>query len=177
MLARKLETYIMTSRIWLWAALLAGLIWHFLPAHHTPFAMPVAANARSGNAIEPQDFMPLFDAETPLSSLAGDGVYTVVEVYINTCSVCKQIEHELPPFLAARNDVVVKRVHYPESGLSWPLSEAVSMEKRMNGYRICGTPHIEIYGPDGHALAQDDCGNKDALNFLRAWMAAEQSRT
>ena len=165
----------MTPRTLLIAALAAGLAWHFYPAHKTPFAMPAPAAERSGQAIEPQDFMPLFDAEAPLASLAGDGVYTVVEVYINTCSICKQIERELPPFLAARNDVVVKRVHYPENGLSWPLSDALSMEKRMNSYRICGTPHIEIYGPDGRPLAQDDCGNKDALNFLRAWMSAERS--
>ncbi len=158
-------------------ALVAGLAWHYYPAHQTPFSMPVPAAERSGKPIEPQDFAPLFDAEAPLSSLAGDGVYTVVEVYINTCSVCKQIERELPPFLSARNDVVVKRVHYPESGMSWPVSEAITMERRMNAYKICGTPHIEIYGPDGQVLAQDDCGNKDALNFLRAWIAAEASST
>ena len=159
------------------AALAAGLIWHLAPAHKTPFSLPVPAAERGGKSIETQDFETLFNADAPLASLAGSGGYTVVEVYINTCSICKQIERELPPFLKARNDVVVKRVHYPESGISTPVSEALSFEKRMNSYRICGTPHIEIYGPDGRAVAQDDCGNKDALNFLRAWMAAERSNT
>ena len=165
----------MTPRTMLVVALVAGLSWHFYPNSRTPFSMPVPADERSGKAIVPQDFKPLFDAEAPLSSLAGDGVYTVVEVYINTCSICKQLERELPSFVEARNDVVVKRVHYPENGLSWPMSEAVSMERRMNSYNICGMPHIEIYGPDGRAVAQDDCGNKDALIFLRTWMAAEKS--
>jgi len=167
----------MTPKTLLLFALAAGFAWQLCPDRHTPFAMPSAASERSGKPIEPQDFMPLFQAEAPLASLAGEGVYTVVEVYINTCSVCKQIERELPSFLEARNDVVVKRVHYPESGISWPVSEAITMERRMHSYNICGTPHIEIYGPDGQPLAQDDCGNKDALNFLRAWMAAERSST
>ncbi len=164
----------MTPRTVLAASFVALLAWHFMPAHKTPFVLPAPAAERSGQAIETRDFAPLFDSEAPLATLAGDGVYTVVEVYINTCSVCKQLERELPPFLAARGDVVVKRVHYPESGMSWPLSDALSMEKRMNAYRICGTPHIEIYAPDGQSLAQDDCGNKDALAFLRAWMSAER---
>ena len=156
-------------------AFVAALAWHFSGHRATPFSMPAPAAERSGKAMVTQDFQPLFEAEASLSSLAGDGVYTVVEVYINTCSICKQLERELPPFLATRNDVVVKRVHYPESGMSWPVSDALSMERRMNSYNICGTPHIEIYGPDGQVLAQDDCGDKDALRFLRSWMASERA--
>lgn len=165
----------MTPKTIFGVALAAALIWHFNARRDTAFSMPVPAAERSGKAIVTHDFAPLFDAGAPLSSLAGEGVYTVVEVYINTCSICKQVERELPPFLAARNDVVVKRVHFPENGMSWPVSEALTMEKRMNGYNICGTPHVEIYGPDGKAVAQDDCGHKDALHFLREWMASERN--
>ena len=165
----------MTPKTVFGIAFVAALAWHFSADRETAFSLPVPAAERGGKAMVTQEFAPLFEADVPLASLAGDGVYTVVEVYINTCSICKQLERELPPFLAARNDVVVKRVHYPESGMSWPVSEALTMEKRMNGYNICGTPHIEIYGPDGKAVAQDDCGNKDALRFLRAWMASERA--
>lgn len=167
----------MTPKNVLLFALAAGFAWYQLPHRDTPFSTPVAAAERSGKAIVPQEFKPLFEAEAPLSSLAGDGVYTVVEVYIKTCSRCKQLERELPAFLKARNDVVVKRVHFPESGLGWPISEAAQMEQRMDAYKICGMPHIEIYGPDGQVVAQDDCAHKDALHFLDDWIAAERSST
>jgi hypothetical protein len=165
----------MTPKMVFGVACAAALTWYFNAHRETTFSMPAPAAERSGKPMVSQDFVPLFEAEAPLSSLAGDGVYTVVEVYINTCSICKQLERDLPPFLAARNDVVVMRVHYPERGISWPLGDALGMEQRMNSYNICGTPHIEIYGPDGKALAVDDCGNKDALRFLRSWMASERA--
>lgn len=165
----------MTLKTVLGIAFSLAVIWHFSDDRQTAFSMPAPAAERHGKAILMREFRPLFEAEAPLSSLARDGVYTVVEVYINTCSICKQLERELPPFVAARNDVVVKRVHFPESGLSWPVNEALTMERRMSNYRICGMPHIEIYAPDGTAVALDDCGDKDALHFLRTWMASERA--
>jgi hypothetical protein len=45
-------------------------------------------------------------------------------------------------------------------------------------YRLttCGTPHVEIYGPDQKLIATDKCGKKNlktGLNFLRNWINAE----
>ena len=51
-----------------------------------------------------------------------------------------------------------------------------TMRWRRAGYHICGTPHVEIYGPDRKPLWRDHCGGKDGLNYLRAWMAAESAR-
>lgn len=165
----------MTPKTLFSLVLAALLAWHFSGQRATSISMPVPAAERRGKAMRSLEFQPLFEAETPLSSLARDGVYTVVEVYINTCSICKQLERELPAFVATRKDVVVKRVHYPERGMSWPLSDALNMERRMNSYNICAMPHIEIYGPDGKALALDNCGDKDALHFLREWMTSERT--
>ena len=96
------------------------------------FYVPPLAATRTGSAICPHVFVPLFAAQQPLSSLARDGAYTVVEVYINPGASCKQFEGQLPAFLVHRNDVVVRRVHGWRSktrapdrvaalaGYSWP---------------------------------------------------------
>ena len=41
---------------------------------------------------------------------------------------------------------------------------------------ICGTPHIEIYGPDKQLIATDKCGEKNlktGLNYLKNWIKSE----
>lgn len=52
-------------------------------------------------------------------------------------------------------------------------SAALELARRMDNYHVCGTPHIESYGPDGERLVADDCGHKHGLRFLEAWMADE----
>ena len=148
--------------------------WDFVPQDH--FDAPPALATRHGSAIRPHEFAPLFMDAKPLANLARDGVYTVVEVYINTCSTCKQLEAELPAFVAHRQDVVVRRVHFPEDGLSFSSDDSKAIAARIDSYHICGTPHVEIYGPDREPLHRDNCGAKDGLNYLRAWIAAEQTR-
>lgn len=96
------------------------------------FHVPPLAATRTGSAIRPHVFAPLFAAPKSLSSLARGGAYTVVEVYINPCTTCKQIEGQLPVVLIHRNEVVVRRVRGWRSktrapdrvaalvGYSWP---------------------------------------------------------
>jgi hypothetical protein len=41
----------------------------------------------------------------------------------------------------------------------------------------CGTPHVEMYGPDKQLIATDKCGKKNlkaGLVFLRNWIDAER---
>ena len=43
----------------------------------------------------------------------------------------------------------------------------------------CGTPHIEIYGPNKELIATDKCGEKnlkEGLNYLRSWIKSEKSQ-
>ena len=40
----------------------------------------------------------------------------------------------------------------------------------------CGTPHVEIYGPDKNLIATDKCGEKnyeEGLAFINNWLKAE----
>lgn len=153
--------------------LCALVAWFKRPSPGVDYTYPVPTEERTTAATEKQEFETLFFDQQPLASLATAGSYTVVEVYINTCAICKRIEKQMPALLAARGDVVMRRVHFPEEGMSWPLDQEVTMNARLKDYRICGTPHIEIYKPDGTLLVKDDCGDKHALRFLEAWLADE----
>jgi hypothetical protein len=135
--------------------------------------VPPLANARSGKAIRMLEFKPLFENDRALATLARDGVYTVVEVYINTCGTCKALERDLAGFVESRDDVIIQRVHYPESGLRYDLRDADAFKRRIESYGMCGTPHIEIYRPNLTPLALDECGDKAAYDYLREWIAAQ----
>ena len=93
----------------------AALAWHHRPQSGVPITEPAMVEERSAAASSSQDFAALFYADQPLASLAEAGACTVVEVYINTCATCKRIERQLPTLLAQRGDVVVRRVHFPET--------------------------------------------------------------
>lgn len=116
--------------------------------------LPVLDKERRGKGIKQYDFMPLFDAQRPFSSLAKDGYYTVVEGYIDTCSICKRLEAGFPSFLKARKDVLIRRVHFPEDGMNFSFTgttqaevdaQAEDYNQRIKSYDFCGTPHVEIY--------------------------------
>ena len=131
---------------------------------------------RSGQAINRVDFMVLFDQKQPFSSLAADYYYTVVEVYLDSCAICKRLEKGFNPFLEQRQDVLIKRVHFPESGMNFSINsqqEADELQSRIESYQVCGTPHVEIYGPDQQLVSADNCGSKQGTDFLRQWISAE----
>ncbi len=53
------------------------------------------------------------------------------------------------------------------------------VEKTGSEYRLktCGTPHIEIYGPDRQLIATDQCAernSKKGLAYIKKWITAEQ---
>lgn len=150
-----------------------AFLWFFEYEPARSFVRPVPAAERQGEGIATHEFEALFNAGRSLASLSRDGVYTVVEVYINTCAICRRIEARFPDLISERSDLVVQRVHFPERGLVLSGDDLLAINARMESYRICGTPHVEVYGPDGRLVAGDDCGDKQGLKFLRHWIAAE----
>ena len=98
-----------------------------------------------------QEFTDLFYQNRTLASLAQPDQYTVVEVYLDSCGVCKRLENNFPAFLAARHDVTIQRVRFPEYGFTPNIREANStdpvqareqLDKRIKSYNMCGTPHM-----------------------------------
>jgi hypothetical protein len=149
----------------------------------TSFKAPeVIEVSRQGSGIRKYEFQQLFDANRPFSSLAKQGHYTVVEGYLDSCSICKRIEAGFPAFLQKRQDVVIQRVHFPEQGMQVSFSGAdqESMQRmadeynqRIKSYNFCSTPHIEIYDENRQLLIADTCTKKSATSYLERWMASE----
>ena len=165
------------------------------------FVVPtVAVGNRSGSGIKKYEFTELFEQNKLLSKLAQKDYYTVIECYIDTCSICKRLEADFTAFLGQRKDVLIRRVHFPESGISQSFNgnsqeevnqQIIDYHERLGRYNFnhvvktdtayqltsCGTPHIEIYGPDKKLIATDKCGEKSlktGLSFLRNWIKAER---
>ena len=138
--------------------------------------LPLAQSRSDSKDIKQVEFMTLFDQQKPFTSLAENQHYTVVEVYLDTCSICKRLESNFPAFMEKRNDVYIKRVHFPESGMNFTITsqqEGEELQARIESYKVCGTPHIEIYGPEKNLIAADNCANKAGLDYLRRWISTE----
>ena len=182
-------------------AIIAIAASYFFIGQGPAFVIPeAAAGSRSKSGINTYEFTELFERNKVFSKLAKAEYYTVVEGYIDTCSICKRLEAEFPSFLEKRKDVLIRKVHFPESAVSQQFSGNSQQEvnrkmeayynrlgkynmndvvKTANGYQLatCGTPHIEIYGPDKELIATDKCGDsneKAGLNYLRNWLQAER---
>lgn len=191
----------MKRLIFILVAVTAAGLYHFdLIDPGFGFIVPeTLASQRTANSIVTYEFTELFDQNTPTSKLARKGYYTVIEGYIDSCTICKALEADFRPFLRKRPDVVIRRVRFPENGAgqSFIGTSQQDLERQMssyferlgsyrfnhvvksgNGYsiRTCGTPHIEIYGPDRRLIAADECtdrNSKKGLAFIRKWIEAE----
>jgi len=163
-------------------------------------APAVTTMQRTDSGIKKYEFTELFNKGKPLSVLAEKNYYTVVEFYLDSCSICKRLESDFPAFLEHRQDVVIRKVRFPETGMSYsfpgPSQAEVTQQiaghfRRLALYNMnhvvktdseyllstCGTPHIEIYGPDKQLMVTDRCGEKNykgGLAFLRKWIKAEK---
>ncbi len=190
----------MKSTTFIMIAIVAAAALYSIMSSEPAFIIPdAAAGNRNGKGIKKYEFTELFDRNKPLSKLAKKDYYTVVEGYIDTCSICKKLEADFKPFLAQRKDVLIRKVHFPEGAVSQQFTgdsqEEVNRKmrkyyERLQQYNfnhvvitdtelqlsVCGTPHIEIYGPDRELIASDMCGDenlKTGLIYLRKWMRAE----
>ncbi|OGT80072.1 MAG: hypothetical protein A3H91_16855 [Gammaproteobacteria bacterium RIFCSPLOWO2_02_FULL_61_13] len=94
----------------------------------------------------------------------------------------RKLETGFAGFTAARPDVTIQRVHFPDSGITFAATgstqqevdrQAREFQSLMSSFQICGTPHVEIYGPEQQVIARDVCGDKSGTLHLRKWIAAE----
>ena len=144
-------------------------------------AVQLAGSGAIARGSRIEEFETLFNGGAPLRSLASNGEYTVVEVYLDTCGYCRQLEAALVPFMRKRADVGLVRVHHPGS-LNIQIQgnsqedmqrQADQMNARIKSYDICGTPHVEVYGPDRKLIAADSCGTKNGTSFVWDWIGQE----
>lgn len=113
----------------------------------------------------------LFDQRRSFQSMAEPGVYTVIEVYSESCGRCKRLEAGFPALLRKRDDIVIKRVETFSGRISFTSQEEADrwinrQDSMMEFYRIKGTPHVEIYDTRGGSLAKDDKGKKTGTQLL-----------
>ena len=181
-------------------AIITGVIIYQNADPTAGFVTPVAATGKgAGSSIKTYEFTDLFDQNKAFSKLAKKDHYTVIEGYIDSCTICKKLESDFPKFLNNRKDVIIRKVHFPEGAVSPSFSGTTQEEvmqqvadyyERLGNYNFhhvvkteteyqlttCGTPHIEIYGPDKKLIATDQCGEKNlktGLTFLRNWIKSE----
>jgi len=133
------------------------------------------------STVEQREFTDLFDHDIGFSSLATQGKYTVVEVYLDQCTYCRELEAAFGPFREKRSDVDIVRVHHPgrlNNSISATSREELeakmnAMKTKMDSYQLCGSPHVEIFGPDKRPLGLDTCKHRDGTAFLWDWIGSE----
>jgi hypothetical protein len=154
--------------------------------HTGQFKSVVLPLAKSGaGGVQQREFSELFANDTPLSSLADAGHYTVVEVYLDQCAYCRELEAALTPLRDKRPDVTLIRVHHPgQMSLNVHGNSREEVQRQMDqlnvkmkSYSLCGSPHVEVYGPDRQALAIDGCGERAGTALLWNWIGTETGVT
>lgn len=148
-----------------------------------PATLAGVSRSPGSPAIRSVEFQGLLDQKKPFSSLAKKGYYTVVEVYLNTCAMCKKLESGFKAFVAKRKDTYIRRVHFPEEGIHFSFTgnsqaeiqrQADETNALMQSYNMCGTPHVLIFGPDRTLIASDKCGaTNTGTRTLQAWINNE----
>jgi hypothetical protein len=160
----------------------AAAYYYFHKPHHRAFGtLPVANSSSRTHSPRMEEFNALFDGGTPLASFARPGEYTVVEVYLDVCAYCREFEKGFDAFNDRRPDVSYVRVHHP-GHVSIRLSgnsreemqrQADAYKAKMDSYGFCGTPHVEVYGPNREVLAKDTCGSRAGTVFMWDWITQE----
>ena len=154
-------------------------------SHGGAFETVTLAPAGHAGRVEQRDFMELFDSNTPLRALAGDGHYTVVEVYLDECAYCRELEAAFGPFREKRQDVALIRVHHPgrinmdvHGGSREEVQSQIDqLTAKMKSYYLCGSPHVEVFGPDRQQIAIDRCGERDGTALIWNWIGSETGIT
>jgi hypothetical protein len=159
------------------------IAWQYFhkPPHKLNPDYPVANAETRAHGARMEEFEPIFNSGTPFASFARPGEYTVVEVYLDVCGYCREFEAALKPFSQGRPDVSVVRVHHPgRMGAKFNASsqqelqaQVEAYQARVNSYGFCGTPHIEVYGPDRRPLAKDSCKSRAGTEMMWDWMTSE----
>ncbi len=173
----------LTKIISIVAVLAAAALWyattHRAGNNVEQFSVPRVPG--SNGTVEQREFADLFDHDIALSSLATAGKYTVVEIYLDQCTYCRELEAAFAPFREKRSDVDIIRVHHPgrlNNSISATSREELeekmaAMKTRMDSYQLCGSPHVEVFGPDKKPLGLDTCKHRDGTAFLWNWIRSE----
>lgn len=147
-------------------------------AYSIPIPEALAVERKS-SGIKKYKFNDMVQNNTPLSSLSSKKYYTVIEVYLDSCAICKRLESGFKPFLSERKDVLIRKVN--AAGGTNISIQAASQEEANERIaqiesivkNVCGTPHVEVYAPDKKLIAADQCGDKTGTQFLRRWISEE----
>jgi thiol:disulfide interchange protein len=137
--------------------------------------------SNSSDAVQFKEFSELFDNNIALANLAAPGKFTVVEVYLDQCAYCRDFEAGFSKFQGTHNDIIFVRVHHPghmhfKIAGNTPEEQqkfANDLNAKIKSYEFCGTPHIEVYGPDQQPVAQDRCGKRAGTRHMWEWMGKE----
>ncbi len=137
--------------------------------------------ADASKTSDKYEFIDLFNGDTSLANLAMPGHYTVVEVYLDDCPYCRELELALATFQERRKDVEVVRVHHPghmDSSVQATSREELTeklnaLKTKMASYQLCGAPHVEVFGPNREAINVDTCKSRGGTDFLWDWIASE----
>ena len=98
----------MKNLIFILIAIIVAAIFYKRMDPYAGFVLPPVTEAkRFGSGIRKYEFTEMFEQNRTFSKLAKKGYYTVIEGYIDTCSICKRLEADFPGFLKQRRDVVV----------------------------------------------------------------------
>jgi hypothetical protein len=164
-------------------AVVAAVAFHYFhkPRHKAVGTLPAANANTSAHSPRKAEFETLFADGTSLASFARPGEYTVVEVYLDVCAYCREFEAGFDPFNDRRPDVSFVRVHHPGRmnvqihGTSREdvQRQADAYSAKMQSYGFCGTPHVEVYGPDRSLLAKDTCGSRAGTVYMWDWITQE----
>ena len=100
---------------------------------------------------------------TNLYSLQNYMLYTVVELYTESCSACTRLKKNYDRFLPLRPDVAIRRVKLPDNWNVRDASEKYSVDIR-------STPHILIFDKYGSLMVEDKGTDKSGYITLQKWI-------
>lgn len=128
----------------------------------------------SSTSVDQEQFFEiadLYESRTTFAQMSEADAYTIVEVYVDNCGRCKVLEASFPSLLRKRDDIVFKRVKTFSGSISFDTEVAANkwfnhQDGLLEFYKVKGTPHVEIYGSNGRALAKDHNSSKRGTDLL-----------
>lgn len=118
--------------------------------------------------------------------LAVPGSFTIVDFTSDTCATCMALEPAYQKLVRMRSDVNVVRIDLPSSTgfvaenpsdfqtQKQKMEEEISqIEKTLDRFQLCGTPHVVILDPSKKVFRADVCSTKSGYDFLTSWLKKE----
>lgn len=117
-------------------------------------------------------FVDIDPARLPMKpgDLAVPGVITVVYFHDALCVGCRDLDKQLDPFLAARPDVAIRKVHIG------PADNGYQEAIRNFRWKIYMAPCILLFDKRGKLIAADDATDSAGQDLLEEWMWRELNK-